>query len=132
MKPIALVALSFLILASTGAIADGSDHSFFVCNGISQKNSAEAFSFTVTLDMRNEKVINIGSGDVATTETFTDKENIGKHDLGGGVINKLTVDRDSRTFILIIMRTDSSANGGNDIVNDDEFRGACKPAGKAF
>lgn len=51
MKIITLSVLVSLALASTGALADDGDRSFLLCDGVSQTDSAEAFSFTVTLDI---------------------------------------------------------------------------------
>jgi hypothetical protein len=132
MKLIALAALSSLTLASTGALADNGDRSFLLCEGTSQKDSDQSFAFTVTLDIGNEKVISIGSGDGAVTEAFTDTEIVGKQNLGGGVVNWLTVDRATRTFSLAVVRTKATTSSAGDPVTDDEFRGACRPTGKAF
>jgi hypothetical protein len=82
MNIIALTALAYLAVASTVALADDGDRSFLLCDGVSQKDSTEAFSFTITLDLANEKVISIGSGDGAVTEAFTDAEIVGRQDLG--------------------------------------------------
>ena len=71
-----------MLLPSCAALADDSERAFLLCDGVSQKDSAQSFAFTVTLDIPNGKVLNIGSGNGAVTETFTDSKIVGKHDLG--------------------------------------------------
>src|SRR4051812_16999625 len=98
MKLTTFSVLAALFLGSPGAFAMDDDRTFLLCAGVSQSDGADAFSFTVTLDIPNEKVLSIGSGDGATTEAFTDKDIIGKQEVGGGVTNRLTIDRAARTF----------------------------------
>jgi hypothetical protein len=131
MKLAIFTLLLALILPSAEGWADDGDQAFLLCHGVSQKDSTVGFSFTVTLHIPNEKVINIGSGVGAVTETFTDSEIGGTQNLGGGVVNRLTIDRLSRTFRLEILRGKATASGGNG-VPDDEFAGMCSPTSKAF
>ena len=126
-----LTLLLALVLPSVEGLANEGDQAFLLCDGVSPKDSTEAFSFTVTLDIPNERVISIGSGDGAVTETFTDSEIVGKQNLGGGVVNRLTIDRLSRTFRLEILRGKAQASSSNG-VPDDEFTGMCSPTSKAF
>ena len=131
MKPIIPATLLALILAPTLVRSDDGERSFLLCEGTSLKDNTDGFSFTVTLDIQHEKVVNIGSGDGAVTEAFTDTEIVGKQDVGVGVTNRLTIDRGSRTFSLVILRAKANENA-SDPVAEDEFRGACTPTGRAF
>ena len=131
MKPIILATLLALILTSTSVRSDDGERSFLLCEGASLKDSADGFSFTVTLDIQHEKVMSIGSGEGAVTEAFTDTEIIGKQDVGVGVTNRLTIDRGARTFSLVILRA-KAKESASDPVAEDEFRGTCTPTTKAF
>ena len=130
MKLTTLNVVVALLLGSPGASAMDGDQTFLLCTGASQSDAADTFSFTVTLDIPNEKVLSIGSGEGAITETFSDTEIIGKQDVGRGVTNRLTIDRASRTFSLVIHR--GKAGTESDPATDDEFKGTCSPTGKAF
>ena len=119
-----------LLLGTSAAVAADGDRTFLLCAGVSQSDNADAFSFTVTLDIPNEKVLSIGSGEGAVTEAFTDTEIIGKQDVGGGVTNRLTIVRATRTFSLAIHR--SKAGADSDEAADDAFKGTCAPTSRAF
>jgi len=130
MKPITLTAFIVLALVSSLVRSEDGERAFLLCDGASEKDSAQSFTFTVTLDMTNHQVINIGTGDGAITEAFTDSQIIGKHDLGGGVLNRLTIDRNTRTFDLAILRAKTANEGEAEEV--DHFKGTCAPTGRAF
>lgn len=106
------------------------DRTFLLCAGVSQSDGTDAFTFTVTLDIPNEKVLSIGSGEGAVTEAFTDTDIVGKQEVGGGVTNRLTIDRASQTFSLVIHR--SKAGLGSDSAPEDEFKGTCSSTSRPF
>jgi hypothetical protein len=116
-----------LLLGSSGAVAAAEgERTFLLCAGVSQSDRADAFSFTVTLDVPNATVLSIGSGEGAVTEAFTDTEIVGRQDVGGGVTNRLTIDRAARTFRLVIHRSQAPTEA------DDAFEGTCSPTSRAF
>ncbi|WP_336491562.1 hypothetical protein [Methylobacterium nigriterrae] len=84
----------------------------------------------MTLDIPNEKVLSIGSGEGAITDAFTETAIIGKQEVGGGVTDRLTIDRASQTLSLVIHH--SKAGPDSDAAIDDEFKGTCSPTSRAF
>jgi len=124
MKLTTLSVFAALLLGSFGAMARDVDRMFLLCDGVSLNSSGDAFSFTVTLDLANGKVLSIGSGGGAVTEI------IGKQDVSDGVTNRLRLDRTARTFSLAIYL--GKAGTDSDATTDDEFRGTCSPTSKAF
>lgn len=130
MKPVVCLALSLFALSFTRSIAAEDDRTFLVCEGVSQTDTSNPFAFTVTLDGSAGKILDIGTGPGATTESFTDAAIIGTQTVGNGVTNRLTIDRTTQAFTLEIIR--AAKEGETAVENDDVFSGRCGPTARPF